>query len=103
MDLACISDSMETVCSPCVDLSAIPIKELKGTKLVCSTVCIEGFNCRGQKSCLFCGYLYAGGPDRTRAHLISSGKEKRMKLCSPSNAWKARHADVVEYILAALH
>ena len=33
MDLACISDSMETVCSPCVDLSAIPIKELKGTKL----------------------------------------------------------------------
>ena len=86
---------METVSSPCVDLSAIPIKELKGTKLEWSTVCKEGCNCRGQKDCLFCGYLYAGGPDRTRAHLIASGKEKHMKLCNPTTNLKARHAGAV--------
>ena len=85
MELSTCDQSTESVCSPCEDLSIIPVKQLKGTRLEWSTVCKEGYNCRGTKSCLFCGHLYAGGPDRTRYHLgLSRGSQKHMKLCNPS-------------------
>lgn len=96
MELAYTPDSMETVCSPCEDLSVVPVKQLKGTKLEWSTVCKEGYNCRGAKQCLFCGYSYAGGPDRTRVHMgQSSGPNKHIKRCQPSPFWKKRRSEVV--------
>ena len=96
MELSTCDQSTESVCSPCEDLSIIPVKQLKGTRLEWSTVCKEGYNCRGTKSCLFCGHLYAGGPDRTRYHLgLSRGSQKHMKLCNPSKVWQNRHLEVV--------
>ena len=66
-------DSMETVSSPCEDLSIVPVKELKATRLEWITVCKEGYNCRGAKQCLFRGFSYAGGPDRTWPRPCVSG------------------------------
>ena len=103
MELSTCDQSTESVCSPCEDLSIIPVKQLKGTRLEWSTVCKEGYNCRGTKSCLFCGHLYAGGPDRTRYHLgLSRGSQKHMKLCNPSKVWQNRHLEVVAELKARL-
>ena len=106
MELApCDDSSIETVCSPCLDLSVMPLVELKGTKLEWSAKCCKGGLCNKTtaKPCLFCGHLYAGGPDRIRAHLgISRGGPKHIKVCCPLPIWKKRHGEVVAEIKARL-
>ena len=84
MQLATCDDS--SVCSLCLDLSVMPLVELKGTKLEWSTKCCKGGLCNKTtaRPCLFCGHLYAGGPDRIRDHFgISRGGPKHIKVCIP--------------------
>ena len=75
-----------------------PVERLKSSALEWSTVIEADARAKNRgkdKTCLFCGKKYSGGPDKIRIHLDANVKPREVATCKPLPEWRERHRVVL--------